>query len=692
MNKPEPQTDSLFSIYRTAFKHSLQGFCLLEKVAPSATAPPDFRYLLTNPAFEQQLGIQQSDGKTIRQLVPQLEAQILEHYDRVALTGQPAQFETYVAAFDHWMAGDVFRVGEFEPPWIGVLLTNITQRKQREADLAFLAEVSQDLARLTNIDDTMNVLGQKIAQYLDLSASVFAELYKGDHEGAVTAILSHGWHRPDVPSLLGTYQMEEFTTPEIQQLLLTGQDVIIRNVFEDPRTDGEQYAALHIGSFVGMPLVRDGEWRFLLVIYRTDPHDWSEDEIDLTRELTTRIWTRLERARAEEALRLEDRRKDEFLAMLGHELRNPLASLSNMLLVLELTRGEDESLSYPKAVELMSQQVGHMSRMVDDLLDVGRIRYGLIQLHKERVDLRTLVGQTVEVAQPLYGEHQRQLSLSLPTSRLFLMGDKTRLSQVLMNLLTNGLKYTQSGGHVRVSLELAGTKMSGKQALLRVSDDGIGIAPDQREAIFDIFVQGETTLDRPQGGLGLGLAVVKQLVALHGGSIEVRSEGPGHGSEFLIRLPLTPEAAEPALRAPIIASAVENKGRVLVVEDNQTLADMTARLVGLIGYQAQVSYSGAEALLVAKQWQPQVILLDLGMPQMNGFEFTRQLRQQPWGETVSLIALTGYGQESIKERVTQAGFAGYLLKPLNLPQLRELLQRIMAGKQAEFEDTSEGGH
>ena len=574
MNNPEPQTDSLFAIYRTAFKHSLQGFCLLEKVAPSAMAPPDFRYLLTNSAFEQQLGIQQSDGKTIRQLVPQLEAQILEHYDRVALTGQPAQFETYVAALDRWMAIDAFRVGEFEPPWIGVLFTNITPRKRREADLAFLAEISQDLAQLTDIDQTMNALGEKIAAYLGLSATVFGELYKGTaHEGDVTAVLSHGWNRPDVPSLLGTYRMAEFSTPEIQQLLLAGKDVIVRDVFEDARTDGAQYAAIHVGSFVGIPFVRDGDWRFLLVIYRSQAHDWSQAEIELTRELMTRIWIRLERARAEEALRLDDRRKDEFLAMLGHELRNPLGVLSNTLLYLEMTQGQDQSLSYPMGVQRMSGQVKHLNRMVDDLLDVSRIRQGKIRLQRDPIELGPLVEQTVEAVQPLFGERNRSIAITLPSLPVVVNGDVTRLAQVVMNLLTNAAKFTHEGGHVWISLE-----QQAHQAVLSVRDDGLGIPADELRAIFEVFVQDNTSLDRPHGGLGLGLAVVRQIVEGHQGQIVAYSAGPGQGSSFTLTLPLLMEKQNGPQPAAEASSARGDAVRVLLVDDNKELVDLMGKI------------------------------------------------------------------------------------------------------------------
>ncbi len=672
MNTHLSTADSLLSIYRTAFKHSLQGFCLLERVDTSATAPPDFRYLLTNVAFEQQTGLQQPEGKTIRQREPLVEAHRLEDYDRVALTGQPSHFETYIPALDRWIEGDAFRVGESKLVWIGVLFTNITQRKRREADLAFLAEVSQDLAQLTDIDQTMNALGEKIAQYLGLSACVFGEIF-GENEAQITEI-NHGWNRADTPSLLGTYQMSEFMTLEMIRMCRSSESIVIRDVFADPKTDGAQFAAINVGSFVGIPFVRDGEWRFLLVVYRSEPHDWSDDEIELTRELMTRIWTRLERARAEEALRLEDRRKDEFMAMLGHELRNPLAVMTNTLLLLELTQGADASLSYDKAVRLMSREANHLNRMVDDLLDVGRIRQGKIKLERKRIELGELVGQTVEAAQPLYQKSNCQLVLHLPSRPMYVQGDATRLTQVVMNLLTNGAKYTPEGGHVWVSLEA-----QGPYARLRVRDDGLGIPKEEQKAIFEVFVQGNTSLDRPQGGLGLGLAVVKQLVQGHGGSVEVFSEGPGQGSEFRIELPLMDVSPLPAQR-PLKAQASPSRGRVLVVDDNKDLADMTARLIELKGYEVHVRYGGPQGLEAAESLGPDVILLDIGMPDLDGYAVCRRIRSQPWGERMTMVALTGFGQEADQQASRAAGFDEHLLKPVDYSLLLAVLARSMPGE------------
>ena len=286
--------------YHALFHRMDQGFSVLElQIDATGRQVVDFTYQQLNPAFFQQSGISADVlGKTSREVMPDLERFWFDTYGRVALTGESERLEHYVPQVDRWFDVYTFRVGELEARKVGVLFSDITARKRREANLTFLAEASEDLVQLTDIDETINALGEKLAAHLGLSACVFAELLEDAHVG----VINHGWHRADMPSLLGTYRMRELMTAEVLQSCRAGEAVVIRDVFADPRTDGAQYAALNIGSFVSMPLVRDGAWRFLLVVYQSEPHDWRADEIDLIREITARIWTQLERARAEAAL------------------------------------------------------------------------------------------------------------------------------------------------------------------------------------------------------------------------------------------------------------------------------------------------------------------------------------------------------------------------------------------------------
>jgi len=378
-----------------------------------------------------------------------------------------------------------------------------------------------------------------------------------------------------------------------------------------------------------------------------------------------------ERKTLEEALKEADRRKDEFLAMLSHELRNPLATLSNTLMFMELTGGEDAVLPLGVAFKMMNREVMHLNRMVDDLLDVSRISQGASSLRIEPVEMRSLVNEAVEAIQYLYQD--RELGVSLSREPIYVGGDSTRLTQVLTNLLTNAAKFTPSGGHIQVTLE-----QGANQVLMRVRDNGIGLAADQLSRIFDLFVQVDMSLDRAPGGLGLGLAVVKKLVEQHGGRVTVHSAGLGQGTEFIVFLPKLPEGAERVSRPNRPLQEEGKSRRVLIVDDNQAVADTTAMLLKLKGHQVHTYYDGKESIGAAEQLRPDVVLLDVGMPEVDGYEVCRLIRQQPWGKGLFLIALTGYGQAVDVRRSKDAGFNQHLAKPLDLMALTELLDSLPA--------------
>jgi len=655
--------------YRALFTAIDEGFSLLEVIVDGAGNVVDYWHREHNPAFTRMTGLKDVIGKRMSELVPDLEPEWHRMLEKVYHTGEPIRMEYPVQQLGQWYSAYLSRVGEQGSPFIACIYDDITERKRQE----FLLKLSEALRPLTDAIAIQEAAARVLGEYMGVDRAYYG-VY--DWERGV-AVVERDFFRGEVPSIIGEHPLTSYdgSLQSHRDGVLVVDDVEAERSL--PPSDVVAYRALSVRSVLNMVLVKQGVWVASMTVLKAVPHHWTNQEISLLKATAEQTWDAVERAKAEQALREEYRRKDEFMAMLGHELRNPLASLSNTLLVLTLTKGTDENLSYPKAVELMSREVEHMSRMVDDLLDVGRIRYGLIQLHRKPLDLVTLVQQTVRSIKPFYDEQHRQLILSLPPYALSMLGDETRLTQVVMNLLTNGLKYTEPGGHVWVSLQLVKDEAPHWQALLRVEDDGVGIAPEQQQAIFDIFVQGETTLDRPQGGLGLGLAVAKQLVALHEGSIEVHSQGPGQGSTFLIYLPLTRVSAPSKATTESLPDRARGKGRVLVVEDNQTLADMTARLVQLLGYEAQVSYQGADALALAEQWRPDVMLLDLGMPQMDGFAVSRQLGEQSWGKSIAIVALTGYSPQSVQDRTEPAGFAAYLMKPISLPRLQEVLASLL---------------
>jgi PAS domain S-box-containing protein len=373
--------------------------------------------------------------------------------------------------------------------------------------------------------------------------------------------------------------------------------------------------------------------------------------------------------RVEEALKEADRRKDEFLAMLAHELRNPLAPVSNALQILKLP-GVDPAAA-ERARGMMERQVEHLVRLVDDLLDLSRIMRGKIELRRGPVELSAVVARAVETAQPVVEAEGHRLAVALPAAPLWLDGDLVRLAQVVGNLINNAAKYTERGGKIRVT-----AAREGNEAVLRVRDTGIGIAPDLLPRIFDMFVQAERRTRDARGGLGIGLTLVRRLVEMHGGSVVAHSEGPGTGSEFVVRLPLLPRPAGGQTVPQAVGrrdGAAPAPRRILVVDDSADAADSLAMMLRLDGHDVRVAHDGPRSLELAAADPPDVALLDIGMPGMDGYELARRFRADPALRDVLLVAVTGWGQEEDRRRTKEAGFDHHLVKPVETGVLETLL-------------------
>ncbi|MBP7408636.1 MAG: response regulator [Flavobacteriales bacterium] len=383
-----------------------------------------------------------------------------------------------------------------------------------------------------------------------------------------------------------------------------------------------------------------------------------------------------ERSRLEDELRQiaaamseADRRKNEFLALLAHELRNPLAPIRSAVQLMQLTNDPEANKT---ATGIVERQVDQMVRLVDDLLDVSRISRGKIELRKQRIDLTSVVKQAIEDTRPLVKSMGHELTVTLPPEPVYLNADRTRLVQVLGNLLNNACKFTDMGGRISLTVEVVDG-----EAVITIRDNGIGIAAEQLPSIFEMFVQADTSMERSVSGLGIGLALVKNMLEKHGGTVGVQSHGLGRGSTFVVRMAIMESTA----LAP--AAGVEGGGpdlttvqRILVVDDNVDAAMMLERLLQLNGKQTRVAHSGLDALEVAEQFRPHLILLDIGLPKLNGYEVCRRIRQQPWGKDMVVIALTGWGQEEDRKRSKEAGFNAHFVKPLE----REALMLVLAGK------------
>ncbi len=373
-----------------------------------------------------------------------------------------------------------------------------------------------------------------------------------------------------------------------------------------------------------------------------------------------------ERHQAEEALREADRRKDEFLATLAHELRNPLAPLRNGLQIMKLARGN--AVGTEQARAMMERQLAQLVRLVDDLMDVSRISRGKITLRRERVELARVIQQAVETSRPLIEANGHELTITVPPQSVFVEADPTRLAQVVSNLLNNAAKYTEHGGQITLTV-----RRRGNEVVISVRDTGVGIPPHMLPRIFEMFTQVDRSLERAQGGLGIGLTLVKQLVELHGGAVEAYSEGHGMGSEFVIRLPVLLSLAAENPPGEGEAAPPRAGHRVLVVDDNADAALSLALMLKIMGSDARTAHDGLEALDVAAAFRPDVILLDIGMPKLNGYEVCRRIRAQPWGKDLLIVALTGWGQDEDKRRAREAGFTSHLVKPLDLAALEKLL-------------------
>lgn len=910
------------SHYRMLFDSIDQGLCLIEVLFDKTGKAHDYRFLQANAAFEKHTGIPNAVGKRMNEVTLDHEPFWFEVYGHIARTGEPRRFEHAAKALNRHYEVYAFRVGAPQDHQVAILFNDISERRRREADLAFLSELSSDLVQLTDIHETMAVLGAKIGAHMKIARCELAEVNEAGDEVTV----GHEWHRSGMPGHRGIYSIDNYLSPEVVQALGRGEIFVVNDSATDVRVNGSNLAALNIAAFICAPMVRDGRWRFLLSVKHPEPRLWREDEVALMQEITIRIWTRLEQARAEAALKFSDarqralfsqmlggvaetdlngkflsvnrryceilgysqkelldmrmqdvlhpddrpvnlerrarlihygeqfeiekryvrkdgsviwvhnsvsrlsdgagkpmgiisvtldisarkqqeaearrgtelldflihhspsgfyivdadfrishvnaetqarafrnvkpaigvqlddamrvlwpeplaseiialfrhtldsgesyqsnnlvsdradtrevetynwqllritmpdgrhavacfyydttelrraeqelreadQRKDEFLATLAHELRNPLAPIRNSLHILRLANGG--SAGADRLHDMLERQVSHMVRLVDDLMEVSRITRGKFELRKEPIELAGVVQNAVETSRPLMHAASQELSVSLPDEVLVLEVDGMRLAQVLANLLNNASKYTGEGGHVWL-----GAHREGADVVISVRDTGAGIPAAMLPRVFDLFTQADHTYHRAQGGLGIGLTLVRSIVTMHGGTVEARSEGPGMGSEFVVRLPLM--SADHRLQA-VAGPAAEKTlklRRILVVDDNRDSADSLEMVLQFLGANVHTVYDGASALEALSTYRPSAMFLDIGMPDMDGYEVARQVRQNPHGKDVTLVALTGWGQKEDLRRSKEAGFDDHLVKPAEVEDLRAVLARL----------------
>lgn len=590
--------------------------------------------------------------------------------------------------------------------WMGTS-TNVHDAREANDCSAFLLALSTELAPLGNPQELLCAAMLRLRERLGAELVTLVELDEPRGEAVMLRQRANDVSQIDVASL----PLRPFE--DLAARARQGHMTVVTDVRDQSRATflyDRWFGLEGVGAFVSAPLLQGGSLLALLSVVEDRPRAWSDSEITLVQRVADIVWPAFEKARAdravEEALREVNQRKDEFLAMLGHELRNPLAPIASAVQILRVHAADHPESEWARTV--IDRQTRHLARLVDDLLDVSRIVRGQIVLHREEIDLAEIVTHGIETSRPLIRARNHQLHVQLPRTRLLVSGDLTRLAQVLANLLNNAAKYTDEGGEIWLS-----AAREGNRAVLRIRDTGAGIAASLLPRVFELFAQAERTLDRSQGGLGIGLTLVKFLVEMHGGSVEARSDGLGRGAEFIVRLPASEEetaTAESSAGPQETLSAApstlhgqhdrrERHGghhgpegreggessppardpgalRILIVDDNVDAADSTAMLLSLDGYEAHSVHSAHAALEAAPSIRPDVVLLDIGLPEMDGYEVARRLRSLPAGAQSMIVALTGYGQPADRERATLAGFDEFLVKPVEPAVLNRLLKSL----------------
>jgi signal transduction histidine kinase len=521
-------------------------------------------------------------------------------------------------------------------------------------EFPLLQRLSAALAGALSTDDVIAALAEHSLAPLGATAG-FVALVEGESLHIRRALGAHEKTLPPCSFLLSA------TVPSAEAVR-TRQLVLVPSVEERRLRYPDWSSGIWSGyqAWAAAPLYAQSRVIGAMLICYPQPMEFSERVRQLIQTVALLSAQALHHSLLQKEARDADRRKDEFLAILGHELRNPLAPIQTALELLKL-RGEGAQ----GPLLVMERQVRHLSRLVDDLMDVSRITRGKIVLAKETVDARDIIARAVEMAAPLFEHKSQHLKVESPPVPVLVEADPVRLAQVMSNLFTNAAKYTPTAGHVCVKLS-----QSGESAVLTVRDDGIGIPGDMLPHLFDLFVQGPRGLDRAEGGLGIGLTLVKSLVELHGGLVEARSDGPGTGSEFVVRLPMA-RAREGRRQSRPMAEITRK--RVLLVDDNADAVAMIGELLGEMGYTVGMAHDAVEALRVAEELQPDVALLDLGLPVMDGYELAEKLELLG---PMRLVAVTGYGLESDRRRTQKAGFAAHLTKPVTI---KEIIAAIEGG-------------
>ena len=603
--------------YKALFDATDEGFCIVQIQFDAAGTAVDAIFVEANPSFTRHTGLKDVVGRTSRELMASSEGYWLRVFGEVARTGNPVRISERAEALGRWFDLHAFRIGEPQHALVAVRFNDITERRRAQERLASVQRIKtvgvmfwgEGFGLVDMNDGFLRMMGMTRQEALGLT-----------------------WQQLTPPEFHG------LSLQSVREVATLGESTPYEKQYI--RKDGTRWWGLFAARRIG------------------------DEVVEFVQDVT-------EQKQAEAALRDADRRKDEFLATLAHELRNPLAPIRNGLQVLRLSTPPEASAQ--RTVEVMDRQLDHLVRLVDDLLDVARISAGKVRIERGVIPVREVLARSVEATQAAMDAKRHVLEVAVPAEDCHVLGDPDRLAQVFSNLLSNATKYTPAGGQIR--LELA---VDDDEAQICVSDNGVGIAKEQQERVFELFSQVHDHQRHAEGGLGIGLSLVYSLVKLHGGSVQVESEGPGHGSLFCVRLP---RVASPGQATDVEADAPRRPGtlRILVTDDNADAAESLALLLEAEGHEVATACDGIEALARVKEFEPDVVFLDIGMPVMGGLEAARQIRGLPDGARIRLVALTGWGQPADRERTHSAGFDLHLVKPLSARALREALVPLGPG-------------
>jgi signal transduction histidine kinase len=535
------------------------------------------------------------------------------------------------------------------------------------AQYRFLIALDDAIRPLIDPEEITSTAATILGRHLKVNRCAYAYV-----EGDMDTFHLTGDFNDGVPSIVGRYKSSDFGS-EFLRLSREGVPYIVEDSERDPRVGDvvESYRLTQIRAVVSVPVIKGGKFVAGMAVHQASPRCWRDDEVKLVSLVANRCWESIERNRISIALREEHRRKDEFLAMLAHELRNPLSPISAAAQLIPYVENDPQRLL--EVSRIIARQVDHITKIVDDLLDVSRVTRGLVAIEKTRVDLREIIREAVDQVTSLIDARGHRLTLQIPPGPARVQGDKTRLVQVVANLLSNAAKYTPQKGDIRLRVDVLSAEVK-----LSVRDNGIGISAELLPRVFDLFVQGERSPDRSQGGLGLGLALVRKLIDLHGGTLSAHSEGIGKGSEFTIGLPRLIESAgsqplEPS-RGP--GNKLSNALTIMIVDDNADAAHALSMLLEVHGHRTWVEFNAADALQRIAEHAPQILILDIGLPDMDGYELARRIQSIPEAGDSVLIALTGYGQRNDKEKSRLAGFHHHMVKPVDAKRLLDILAKI----------------